>query len=174
MEIRNSFKKEILQKGIYLEQEAILIPWLSTPETLQSIATPKVCDEKRKPSGLLVRTPYKTFVWQDKFWCGFKCNISTILYNNEAPQSDSDSLIYTSLFRHCYINTVHKTKNAKEEYRCLESVFIKEFGKSNKSGYHKDLYYDYPWSIWKFANIELSLAMQERFVEFNTIFVKFL
>lgn len=46
------------------------------------------------------------------------------------------------------------------------------YGDATNTGYNKDLYRDYPYHFWEFDKVRLSVVMQERFLEFNTIMIK--
>lgn len=47
------------------------------------------------------------------------------------------------------------------------------YGDATNTGYHKDLYRDYPYHFWELDKVRLSVVMQERFLEFNTIMIKY-
>lgn len=169
---------ELLQSGVFLDQENILIPWFTPIEDLHSFGVPEVYDEQTKPSGLVTyKTPYKTFVWRNKIWCGFNCSIDTVLYNRDAEKlkniSEDQRWRYSSELRYFYIHA-NLSKDVTNEYIQLKNIFVDQFGEPTKSKIEILYEREYPWNLWIIGKIQLTLVMQERFEDFNTIMVRVL
>lgn len=163
--------KSKLINGLYLEDADILIPWLTPVNELKNFGSPQIISEGKKPSGFVYKTPYQYFMWKDRIWSGLACNIQAQLYCE--PQEPKD-WIKSNLFQYCYIDIKDKNfpSNVQAEYNYLVSYFTNLYGVATHAGFNKDLYRDYPYHFWEFGKIRLSVAMQERFLEFNTIMIR--
>jgi hypothetical protein len=161
-----------LKGGLYLEDKDTLIPWLTPIDNLVNFSEPEIIAEAKKPSGLIHKTPYQYFIWKDHIWAGLHCNIQTQLYYEAKSPKVWDQ---SNLFQYCYINMLDKNlqPNVQAEYDYLVSHFNNLYGHATKTGYHKDLYRNYPYHYWEFDKVRISVVMQERFLEFNTIMVKY-
>lgn len=167
-----------LKKGIFLDDDEVLIPWLTPLESLHQYGNPYIISEQKTPSGLVTRkTPYSIFLWQNKSWCDFKCNIETTLYKKDSIQLKDSTQdydwYYSYVVRHFYIHTVDDSLSTQKEFYELENIFTQYIGgplyKEDRIIFGRK----YPFVKWAIGNIELSIAMQERFVDFNTILVKY-
>lgn len=169
----NIYLKNKLTYGIYLEDENILIPWLTAVNELKNFGLPEIVSEGKKPSGLVYKTPYQYFIWENRLWSGLRCNIQTQVYYEPRKPKDWTR---SNLFQYCYIDVIDKnfTSSVQSEYDYLVSFFTYAYGEATHSGYNKDLYREYPYHFWEVGKIRLSVVMQERFLEFNTIMIRYL
>lgn len=167
-----------LKQGIFLDDDKMLIPWLTPIESLHLYDNPHIIDKQKTPSGLVTRkTPYSIFVWQDRSWCDFKCNIQTTLYTKDFLRlkkiSQTNGWCYSAVVRHFYIDAIGDFSSPEQEFYVLENIFTENIGKPLHKGSRTQYAREYPFTTWLIDNIELSIVMQERFVDFNTILVKY-
>ena len=161
---------DTLQNGLYFDGNDVLIPWLTPIEKMRNFAEPKIISESKKPSDLIYKTPYQYFIWEDYIWSKLHCNVQIQLYYEAKPPDWYQS----NLFQYFYINLRNKEtySNVEVKHDFLTSQFTKLYSQPTKTGSGKDLYRDYPYKLWVFDMVQISIVMQERFVKFNIIMVK--